>query len=70
MVAIIDRASRMVLSWRLSNTLDGAPCFIERLWFSTRIVYLKAYGSMVEARKGLAAYFQFYNERLMASKLR
>jgi putative transposase len=26
-------------------------------------VYLKAYGSMAEARKGFAAYFQFYNER-------
>ena len=26
-------------------------------------VYLKAHGSMAEARKGFAAYFQFYNER-------
>jgi putative transposase len=26
LVAIMDRASRMVLSWRLSNTLDGAFC--------------------------------------------
>jgi len=26
LVAIVDWASRMVLSWRLSNTLDGAFC--------------------------------------------
>jgi putative transposase len=26
-------------------------------------VYLKAYGSLPEARRGLAAYFEFYNQK-------
>ena len=39
--------------------------FIERLWRSVKYeeVYLKAYESMTEARRGLGAYFIFYNER-------
>lgn len=118
LVAIIDWASRKVLAWRLSNTLDtsfclaaldeavlrfGAPeifntdqgsqftseaftdalesrrisismdgkgrwldnVFVERLWRSVKYeeVYLKAYGSIAEARKELEAYFDFYNRR-------
>jgi len=118
LVAIMDWASRMVLSWRLSNTLDSAFCvdaleealakygcpeifntdqgsqftaetftnalksrgiaismdgkgrwmdnvFIERLWRSVKYedIYLKAYNSMAETKRGLAAYFTFYNER-------
>jgi putative transposase len=114
----MDLASRMVLSWRLSNTLDSTFCvdaleeaitrygcpeifntdqgsqftaeaftdplrsrgisismdgkgrwmdniFIERLWKSVKYedIYLKAYGSMAEAKKGLAIYFMFYNEK-------
>ena len=118
LVAIMDWASRMVLSWRLSNTLDSSFCvdaleeaiarygcpeifntdqgrqftaeaftdtlrsrgisismdgkgrwmdnvFIERLWKSVKYedIYLKAYSSMAEVKKGLATYFMFYNER-------
>jgi putative transposase len=118
LVAIMDWASRMVLAWRLSNTLDSSFCvaaleeavakygspeifntdqgsqftsedfthalrskgvsismdgkgrwmdnvFIERLWKSVKYedIYLKAYTSMTEARKGLASYFTFYNEK-------
>jgi putative transposase len=118
LVAIMDWASRMVLSWRLSNTLDSSFCvdaleeaiakygcpeifntdqgsqftsaeftdtlrsrgisismdgkgrwmdnvFIERLWKSVKYedIYLKAYGSMAEVKKGLASYFNFYNEK-------
>jgi putative transposase len=39
--------------------------FIERLWRSVKYeeVYLKAYGSMAEARKGLGTYFEFYYGR-------
>ena len=39
--------------------------FVERLWRSVKYedIYLKAYGSMAEVKKGLAAYFPFYNER-------
>lgn len=118
LVAIMDWASRMVLSWRVSNTLDSSFCvdaleealarygcpvifntdqgsqftseaftdllkdngvaismdgkgrwmdniFIERLWRSVKYedIYLKAYGSIPEVRKGLTAYFQFYNDK-------
>jgi len=118
LVAIMDWSSRMVLAWRLSNTLDSSFCvdaleeaiakygcpeifntdqgsqftseaftgallsrgisismdgkgrwmdnvFIERLWKSVKYedIYLKAYGSMIELRKGLTTYFTFYNER-------
>ena len=42
--------------------LDNA--FIERLWRSVKYenIYLDAYGDLDEARRGLAAYFTFYNE--------
>ena len=118
LVAIMDWASRKVLSWRLSNTLDvsfcmealteaisiyGAPeifntdqgsqftsddftdilkghhirismdgrgrwvdnVFVERLWRSVKYeeVYLRAYESLGEARKGLGDYFEFYNQK-------
>jgi len=118
LVAIMDWSSRMVLAWRLSNTLDSSFCvdaleealstygypeifnkdqgnqftaevftdtlrshgisismdgkgrwmdnvLIERLWKSVKYedIYLKAYSSMAEVRKGLATYFTFYNER-------
>jgi putative transposase len=118
LAAVMDWASRRVLSWRLSNTLDAAFCiealeealerydapeifntdqgsqftcegftsvlaghgvaismdgrgrwldnvFIERLWRSVKHeeVYLKAYESIPEARRELAAYFDFYNRR-------
>jgi putative transposase len=118
LVAIMDWASRRVLAWRLSNTLDASFCtealeeaivkygrpeifntdqgsqftseafidiltthdirismdsrgrwidnvFVERLWRSVKYeeVYLKAYGSLTEARRGLAAYFGFYNQK-------
>ena len=118
LMAIMDWASRKVLAWRLSNTLDASFCvealkealerygvpeifntdqgsqftsddfigvleshgisismdgkgrwmdnvFIERLWWSVKYqdVYLKAYSSIAETRKGLGAYFEFYNRR-------
>jgi len=118
LTAVMDWASRKVLAWRLSNTLDASFCvealqealaqygtpeifntdqgsqfssddfigvlegqgirismdgrgrwmdnvFIERLWWSVKYqdVYLKAYGSIAEARKGLKEYFEFYNSQ-------
>jgi len=118
LTAIMDWASRRVLSWRFSNTLDAAFCiealeealdrynapeifntdqgaqftcegftsvladhgvaismdgrgrwldnvFIERLWRSVKHeeVYLKAYENLVEARRELGTYFDFYNRR-------
>jgi putative transposase len=116
LTCVMDWASRRVLSFRVSNTLDASFCiealaealerfpapeimntdqgsqftsegftslllahgvrismdgrgrwldnvFIERLWRSVKYeeVYLKAYESIPEARKELAAYFDFYN---------
>jgi len=118
LVAIMDWASRRVLAWRLSNTLDVSFCtealqeaimrhgipeifnsdqgsqftseaftgilnthgisismdgrgrwmdnvFVERLWRSVKYedVYLKAYESIAETRRGLREYFEFYNGR-------
>ena len=118
LVAVMDWASRKVLAWRLSNTLDTSFCtealeeaimkfgkpeifntdqgsqftsddftrilknhgidismdgkgqwsdnvFVERLWRSVKYeeVYLKAYGSITEARRELSRYFEFYNLR-------
>jgi putative transposase len=118
LMAIMDWASRKILAWRLSNTLDASFCvealqealarygtpeifntdqgsqftsddfieileshgidismdgrgrwidnvFAERLWRSVKYedVYLKAYGSIAEARQGLSEYFEFYNCR-------
>lgn len=118
LTAIMDWASRRVLAFRLSNTLDASFCiealeealarfeapeifntdqgsqftsegftglleahrikismdgrgrwldnvFIERLWRSVKYeeVYLKAYETIPEARRELAAYFDFYNTR-------
>lgn len=118
LTAVMDWASRRVLSFRVSNTLDASFCiealeealarfsapevmntdqgsqftsdgftsillahgvrismdgrgrwldnvFIERLWRSVKYeeVYLKAYENIPEARKELAAYFEFYNAR-------
>jgi len=118
LTAVMDWASRRVLSWRLSNTLEASFCiealeealarygapqifntdqgsqftsegftsvlrsagvaismdgrgrwmdnvFIERLWRSVKYeeVYLKGYENIPEARRELAAYFDFYNHR-------
>jgi len=118
LVAIMDWASRRVLAWRLSNTLDASFCtealeeairkygtpeifntdqgsqftsdaftdillgngisismdgkgrwvdnvYVERLWRSVKYedIHLKAYSSITEARRGLAHYFEFYNNR-------
>jgi putative transposase len=118
LVVIMDWASRKVLSWRLSNTLDASFCidaleeaisrygkpeifntdqgcqftsegftnlliengirismdgkgrwidnvFIERLWRNVKYeeVYLKAYGSISDARINLKEYFEHYNQR-------
>lgn len=118
LVAIMDWASRKVLSFRLSNTVDVSFCtdaleeaisrygtprifntdqgsqftseaftsiltahgvavsmdgrgawtdnvFIERLWRSVKYdeVYLKAYESIAEAKRGIGSYFELYNTR-------
>ena len=52
------------------QSMDGRGCwrdnvFVERLWKSVKYedVYLKAYDSVSAARRNLASYFEFYNER-------
>jgi putative transposase len=54
----------------ISISMDGKGrwmdnVFIERLWWSVKYqdVYLKAYSSVAEARKGLSEYFEFYNSQ-------
>ena len=60
----------ILLSGSITISMDGKGrwmdnVFIERLWKSVKYedIYLKAYGSMAEVKKGLATYFTFYNER-------
>ena len=45
--------------------------FVERLWRSVKYeeVYLRAYGSVSEARAGIGRYFAFYNSRRPHSSL-
>lgn len=45
--------------------------FVERLWRSVKYeeVYLKAYESVSEARRGIGRYFEFYNARRPHSSL-
>ena len=54
----------------ISISMDGKGrwmdnVFIERLWKSVKYedVYLKVYGSMTEAKRGLSLYFKFYNDK-------
>ena len=54
----------------ISISMDGRGrwmdnVFIERLWRSVKYeeVYLKAYEGMLDARRALHRYFEFYNER-------
>ena len=45
--------------------------FVERLWRSVKYeeVYLKAYESVADARRGIAAYFEFYNHQRLHQAL-
>jgi putative transposase len=124
LAAVLDWATRRLLSWRVSNSMTTDFCieaveaairehgipeifntdqgsqftdkdfvgllqkhgiqismdgkgswrdnvFIERLWKSVKYeeVYLHAYDSVTEARRGLERYFLFYNQRRPHSSL-
>jgi putative transposase len=124
LMAILDIASRKVLAWRLSNTMEAGFCvealeealrrfgppeifntdqgsqftsedwttplkaagvaismdgkgrwidniFIERLWRSLKYedVFIKAYGSVAEARRGIGGWLSFYNEERLHQAL-
>ena len=45
--------------------------FVERLWRSVKFeeVYLKAYESVAQARRGIDAYFEFYNHQRLHQAL-
>ena len=45
--------------------------FVERLWRSLKYeeVYLKAYENVSQARQGIAAYFEFYNNQRLHQTL-
>lgn len=69
LTVIIDWYSPKVLSWRLSNSMDSKAAwrdnvFVERLWRSIKYeeVYLNAYDSVTEAKAGIKAWINFYNE--------
>ncbi len=60
----------------IAISMDGKGCwvdnvFVERLWRSVKYadVYLRAYETPAELRKGLARYFEFYNTRRRHSTL-
>jgi len=65
-----DAFTDLLISNGVRISMDGRGrwvdnVFVERLWRSVKYedIYLKAYGSIAEARQGLAAYFEFYNSR-------
>jgi len=63
-----DAFTGLLLDHNVRISMDGKGrwidnVFIERLWWSVKYeeVYLKAYGSLTEARMELMKYFEFYN---------
>ena len=69
LVAIIDIYSRRVLSWKISNSMDGQGrwkdnIYIERLWRTVKYedIYLQGYEDLRSLKKGVRKYFRFYNQ--------
>jgi len=63
-----ERFTGELAEQQIAISMDGrGRCmdniFVERLWRSLKYeeVYLKDYASVIEARSGIARYFQFYN---------
>jgi putative transposase len=66
----------VLLREKVAISMDGRGAwrdnvFVERLWRSVKYeeVYLRAYGSVSEARASLGRYLTFYNERRPHSSL-
>ena len=77
LVAVMDWATRHVLAWRLSNTMDGRGrfldnIFIERLWRSLKYeaVYLYELRDGLDAERIIGSWIDFYNEVRPHSSLR
>jgi putative transposase len=65
-----DEFTKMVIESGARFSMDGKGraidnVFIERLWWSLKYedVYIRGYGSIVEARKGITKYFEWYNTK-------
>ncbi len=65
-----DAFTGMLLEQGIRVSMDGKGSyqdniFVERLWRSVKYeeVYLKAYQSVAEARAGIGAYLEFYNQQ-------
>ena len=65
-----DAFTDILINRGISISMDGKGrwvdnVYVERLWRSVKYedIHLKAYGSIAEARRGLATYFEFYNSR-------
>jgi len=65
-----DKFTGMLSARGILISMDGRGraldnIFVERLWRTVKYedIFLKGYGSIPEARAGLAAYFEFYNNR-------
>ena len=65
-----DKFTGMLAARGILISMDGRGrahdnIFVERLWRTVKYedIFLKGYGSIPEARKGLEAYFEFYNNR-------
>ena len=65
--AEFKRGSWSITDGRASTLLQ----FMERLWRSLKYeeVYLKAYESVAQARRGIDAYFEFYNHQRLHQAL-
>jgi putative transposase len=66
----------VLLREKIAISMDGRGAWrdnvvVERLWRSVKYeeVYLKAYGSVSEARAGIGRYLRFYNEKRPHSSL-
>ena len=66
----MDWSSRYLISWKLSNSMDGKgraldKVIIERLWRTVKYddIYIRGYERMGELYQGLSAFFLKYNTR-------
>jgi integrase len=74
-----DKKGPLFRSFKKGDKLIGNPLirsdvlyiFVERLWRSLKYeeVYLKAYQNVAEARRSIAAYFDFYNHQRLHQAL-
>lgn len=71
-----DGFTSLLRAHGVAISMDGRGRFadnicVERLWRSLKYeeVYLKAYESVAQARRGISAYFEFYNHQRLHQAL-